>query len=90
MDMNNYNKLVSYVKRNRLNSTFDANVLRDKLNVTPKEFTSIISKALNTKIMRKIGSVPSAVPSHRGRAVGVYTRTENSYVNPPVLVGMVS
>lgn len=77
---NNYRNLVSYVKRNRIGSTFDANMLRSKLNVTPKEFTSIISKAVNANLIMKVGTVPSEVPTHRGRQVGVYTRTFESYV----------
>jgi hypothetical protein len=77
---NNYNNLVSYVKRNRLGSTFDANALRSKLNVDPKEFTSIISKAVRSNLIMKVGTVPSEVPSHRGRQVGIYSRTVESYI----------
>jgi hypothetical protein len=76
---NTYSNLVAYIKRNRLTSTFDANTLRTKLNTDPKTFSSVLSKAVRENLIHKVGVVPSDVPSHNGRQVGVYCRTARSY-----------
>jgi hypothetical protein len=69
---NTYSNLVAYIKRNRLTSTFDA-------NTDPKTFSSVLSKAVRENLIHKVGVVPSDVPSHNGRQVGVYCRTARSY-----------
>lgn len=79
-----YQLLLSYVKRNRYNSTFDTNVLREKLatsGIAPSQMSGVISRAVRNGIITKIGETLSSDPFHNSGRVGVYMRGDASYTS---------
>lgn len=79
MSNNDYDKFVAYVKRNRFNSSFSANNLRDKLNVSGRELATMFRKAVNDGLIERIGETASDVSYHKGGRIALYARSYNSY-----------
>lgn len=81
---NAYKLLLTYVKRNRYNSTFDTNTIRERLSlagIKPQQMSSVISQAVRTGVITRVGETVSTNPFHNSGRVGVYMRGTASYTS---------
>lgn len=79
-----YKLLTTYVKRNRYNSTFDTNSIRQRLalaGVKPEQMSGFISRAVRNGLITKVGETVSTDPLHNSGRVGVYMRDSGSYTS---------
>lgn len=82
--VNAYQLLLTYVKRNRYNSTFDTNTIREKLSsagIEAWQMSGLISSAVRTGVITRVGDTMSNDPYHKSGRVGVYMRGYASYTS---------
>lgn len=73
-----YSVLSSYVKKSSRDRVFDMNTLRSKLTtvrgLSATQIPGVISKAVRTGLIVRVGETISDNPAHNSGRVGVYTR----------------
>jgi hypothetical protein len=72
-----YSELRKFVNRTT-RSTFDTNTLRERLSAVQgfkkTQLSGVINKAINARLIYRVGTTTSKLPNHNSGKVGVYTR----------------